>query len=405
MLATTRSVRRTRRTPPVAAVVIVVTLLAATMAPAHADQVAEPHADPFYDPPADFEDEPLGTVLRTREVSVTALGLPMPVDATQALVRSSDSHGEAMAIVTTLMIPQVPHAGGARPLLSYQPATDSLGDQCQPSYTLRTGTEKELPLLTMGLLQGWAVVVTDYQGPHNAYPAGRLEGQATLDGIRGALAIPGTGLGPDTPVGMWGYSGGAVASGWAAELAPSYAPELDVVGVASGGTPADVEAAARAVDGTIASGLALSAAVGLSREYPELLTLLNDKGRAMVQDLDDTCVSDAVSSYPFRRLAEFTTSHRPIDEPIARSVFATNRMGQAAPTAPVYLYHSFLDQLIPYRSAKTLHDRWCARGASVLLVTDYLSEHVTYAISGAPGAVGYLASRFAGVPVPDNCRR
>src|SRR4051794_16552497 len=196
--------------------------------------LVEPHDDPFYTPPAGFESSVPGTVLASRSVTVNGLGLPVPADSTQFLVRSTDAKGAPTTAVGTLMVPTAPYVTGARPLVSYQPATDSLGDQCNPSYKLRAGTEGELGLMMEALQQGWAVVVTDYEGPQNAFTAGRMAGHAVLDGIRGAEALPGTGLDGKTPVGMWGYSGGGLATSWAAELQPGYAPELNVAAVASG---------------------------------------------------------------------------------------------------------------------------------------------------------------------------
>ncbi len=38
---------------------------------------------------------------------------------------------------------------------------------------------------------------------------------------------------------MVGYSGGSIATEFASELAPKYAPELNIVGVAEGGIPVD----------------------------------------------------------------------------------------------------------------------------------------------------------------------
>jgi hypothetical protein len=366
--------------------------------------LVEPYQDPFYRPPAGFEASPPGTLLGTRAVSVTGLGLPVPVDAQQFLVRSTDAKDAPTAVVGTLMVPLTPYPSGPRPLVSYQPATDSLGDQCNPSYKLRAGTEGELPLMWQALQQGWAVVVTDYQGPKNAFAAGRLEGHAVLDGIRGALALPGTGLdGAATPVGMWGYSGGGLATSWAAELQGGYAPELNVAAVASGGTPADLSAAARQIDGGIASGLVLLASVGISRAYPEMLELLNDTGRAMVERIGDMCIGEAVSAFPFRRLNEFTHSPDPLSEPLAETVMEANHLGRQAPKAPVFLYHSVLDELIPFPTAQQLHADWCRGGATVALHADVLSEHTSLAATGAPLAVGYMASRFAGLPAPATC--
>jgi hypothetical protein len=365
---------------------------------------AEPHDDPFYTPPAGFESSAPGTVLARRLVTVTGLGLPVPADAQQFLVRSTDAKGAPTTAVGTLMVPRSPYGAGARPLVSYQPATDSLGDQCNPSYKLRAGTEYELPLMMQAMQQGWAVVVTDYEGPQSAFGAGRMAGHAVLDGIRAAEALPDTGLaGVKTPVGLWGYSGGGLATSWAAELQPGYAPELAVAAVASGGTPADLAAAARRIDGSMASGLVLLASTGISRAYPEMLSLLNDAGRTMMARIGDMCVGEAVSAFPFRRLNEFTVSKDPLSEPVAVTVMEANHLGRLTPKAPVFLYHSVLDELIPFATAQKLQADWCRGGGHVTLYADPLSEHSSLAASGAPLAVGYLGSRFAGIPVPDNC--
>jgi secretory lipase len=379
-------VHRLRRRSAVALVLIVVVATLGLVQPASATPntpaaqgktvaaaalgVPAPDDDAFYDPPAGFESKSPGSILRTRGVTVTGLGIPLPVRATQMLVRSTDARGRPVAVVSTLLLPPTIWFG-RRPLLSYQPATDSLGDQCNPSYLLRVGLEKEEPLMALALLKGWAVVVTDYQGPDDAYGAGRMSGHAVLDGIRAAERLGSTGLaGSATPVGMWGYSGGGLATGWAAELQPSYAPELQVRGVASGGTPADLKAAAATIDGGPFSGLFLAAAVGLSRQYPEMLTVMNDRGRAMIDAIGDLCYAGESIAFPFRRLSEFTT-------------------------VP--------DPLIPYSSAQALRSDWCRRGARVQFSTDVLSEHLVLAVSGAPGALAYLDARFQGRPAPSNC--
>lgn len=396
--------QRTRRALGAAAVAI--TSLATTMVVANpaAAQVLEPDDDPFYDPPAGFESTDPGTVLRSREVTVTGFGIPVPVESTQALIRSTDATGDPIAIVSTYMEPATPAPEGGRQLVSYQPATDSLGDQCNPSYTLQAGTEKELALAAMALSRGWAVVMTDYQGPLDAYAAGQLEGRTVLDGVRGVESLPDTDLdGVETPVGLWGYSGGGIASGWAAELQPSYAPELNIVGVASGGTPSDLRAAKTLMDGSPFAGLLIGGAVGMSREYPQIESVLNDEGRAMLEQVDDMCVAELATALPFRRLNEFTTVEDPFEDPAVAPVLDENTMGSSAPTAPVFLYHSVFDELIPYSSAQTLHENWCAGGATVQLYTDFLSEHNSFAVTGAPLAVAYLGNRFAGQPAPTNC--
>lgn len=46
-------------------------------------------------------------------------------------------------------------------------------------------------------------------------------GYRVLDGIRAALNSERVGLSPATPIGLWGYSGGGLASAWAAEACGS----------------------------------------------------------------------------------------------------------------------------------------------------------------------------------------
>jgi hypothetical protein len=90
-------------------------------------------------------------------------------------------------------------------------------------------------------------------------------------------------------------------------------------------------------------------------------------------------------------------------EPVARQVLALNHLGRVAPKAPVFLYHSVLDELIPFRTAQTLQADWCRQGGHVTLYADALSEHSSLAVSGAPLAVNFLGARFAGAELPATC--
>jgi hypothetical protein len=83
------------------------------------------------------------------------------------------------------------------------------------------------------LLQGYIVSSPDYEGPDAAFIPGRLEGVVTLDSMRAVSNYKNTlGLSTSTPkIVGYGYSGGSVATGWAASLHQAYAPELLVQGV------------------------------------------------------------------------------------------------------------------------------------------------------------------------------
>lgn len=359
--------------------------------------------DPFYTPPAGFEAAAPGAILRTRPATFRAFGRNVPVRTTQALFRTTDTAGAPVATVTTLLESPFPYKRGDRPLVAYQVAIDSLGAKCQPSHTFTEDAGTDMFLMAGLLLRGYDVVVTDYEGPRFAYGAGVMLGQATLDGIRAVEALPGTGLaGAATPVGMWGYSGGAIATGWAAELQPTYAPELNLKAVAPGGTPADLLATARHMDGSFMSGFMVLVAVAIAREYPYFAPAFNDRGRDLAAKLSDVC-SGEVFKYPFLRIADFLVVPEPLTSPLVVAALEQTKLGRVAPTAPVFLYHAVHDEGIPFAEAATLRDDWCRLGANVTFYADHASEHVLLPIIGSWRVISFLSDRFNGVPTSGTC--
>ena len=57
------------------------------------------------------------------------------------------------------------------------------------------------------------------------------------------------------PIGLWGYSGGGLASAWAAEMCGTYAPELDIVGAVLGSPVGDLGHTFRRLNGGLFAGL------------------------------------------------------------------------------------------------------------------------------------------------------
>src|SRR6202035_184338 len=123
--------------------------------------------------------------------------------------------------------------------VSYQTAEDGVAGKCSPSYALRAGivavdgnSEAETALIAAALLRGFAVAAPDYEGPNSAFLGAPGEAHGVLDGVRAAFHFAPDGFTVHTPVALWGYSGGSVASADAAELQPVYAPELKLAGIA-----------------------------------------------------------------------------------------------------------------------------------------------------------------------------
>ncbi|MFJ5552647.1 lipase family protein [Streptomyces sp. NPDC093225] len=334
-------------------------------------------------------------------------GRTTDTEAWKVHYRSTTAGGTPNVVSGTVIVPQDGRTG-PRPLVTYAVGTVGLDDSCAPSNHLPRGTSPEGDLIRLLTARGWAVAVTDYEGLGtpglHTYTVGASAGHAVLDAARAALRLPGAGLSADAPVGIMGYSQGGQASGWAAELSGSYAPELHVKGTATGGVPADLLAVAAANDGGLGSGLVVMAAAGQDAAFPELRldSYLNPAGRALVDFVSHRCVTGAATAGAFKRISDLTTSD-PLDRPDWRARLDGSKLGRTAPAAPVYQYHAQADELIPYAVAGRLRADWCARGATVEWRTVPVGGHVGGGLTQSPAAGDWLADRFADRPAPSNC--
>src|SRR4029077_17685471 len=139
--------------------------------------------------------------------------------------------------------------------------------------------------------RGFAIVVTDGvgMGLHQAAAPQFLNriaaGTAVLDAARAAMKLPDTSLDPHGPVAFWGWDSGGQASGSAAELAPIYAPELNVVGAWAGAPPADLQLLLRYADGNLLGGSVGPVLHGIAAAYPAsedaIRSVLTDRGLHM----------------------------------------------------------------------------------------------------------------------------
>lgn len=384
---------------------------------AGSERTVEPHypdapADTFYaaDPVA-LERAAPGDVLATR---------PMPdllffpdTDISQILFASTNSQGEPIAATTTIMKPRSAAPGG--PLLSYQHIINGLGTQCFVGEALYSDDPdnivREAPGLNAVLQQGWTVALPDHLGPTMAYGAARLGGTITLDGIRAAQRAD-LGL-ESSPVGLAGYSGGGMATAWAAALAPEYAPDLDevIVGAAQGGVPMDLGEMLDSLgtDPHPAFGLAMAAAMGLEREYPDQMPLseqLNDEGLALREQIGNGC-TNRIMLYGAGKSAAMIAdgaSNFMVD-PQVRSVIDANSAAlyEGVPLAPMFEWHSAADPLIPVVAIDETNQRYCEAGVELWKHDTYAPEHLTAAVEGLPAALSWLTERFEGKPAPSNC--
>ncbi|MFF2082929.1 lipase family protein [Nocardia sp. NPDC058176] len=375
--------------------------------PAPAEAVL-PELDPFYLPRAGYERLPEGTLLRWRPVELAAFGLiPLRVSAWQLLYRTTDLNGAADASVTTVIAP-AGGAGSTTPLLSFQCAIDAISSKAFPSYALQRGsraigtfTHVELLCFVDALTRGWAISIPDHEGMLGAWGAPREPGHRALDGARAALNFAPLGLDPHAQVGLWGYSGGGLATSWAVEMAPTYAPELDIVGAVLGSPVGDLLSTFHRLNGGLHAGLPTLVVAALRRVYPALDTVIgshfNDDGRAV---LDKAALSTTAAAV--LRLARYNVSRHttmPISEVLALEALAAMiddlALGTSAPAVPLLVVQAVHDQIIAVDDIDALVERYRAHGAHVTYLRDRTSEHLSLLAISTPLSLNWLADRFA----------
>ncbi|MGH9186028.1 MAG: lipase family protein, partial [Acidimicrobiales bacterium] len=149
-------------------------------------------------------------------------------------------------------------------------------------------------------------------------------------------------------------------------------------------------------DGSIFSGLGFGAIIGISREFPDvdIQSVLTPAGRRMLAAAADMTVDQLTVNFPFCRWRDFVTVTDVLAVPGLREAFAANALGQNTPTAPLFIYHPVRDQLVTIADTDALVETYRGNGASVRYARVRVGEHGLVALTGAPGAVRFLAECF-----------
>jgi hypothetical protein len=217
------------------------------------------------------------------------------------------------------------------------------------------------------------------------------------DGIRAALAFEPAGIDGATPIGLWGYSGGAQATLFAAEQQHAYAPDLNIVAAAAGGVGVDViSSPAMFEDGYLLSGIPFCALIGVSRGFPavELLGALTPQGQAMVASASEMTLFQIIASFPFVRCSDYLTVPTVFDIPGMRAAMEAVRLGQATPTSSIYVYHAVHDRYPAIADVDNLVEKYRREGVDVTYRRFGFGGHATATVIGAPGALRFLSDRF-----------
>ncbi|KAI7181446.1 hypothetical protein D0869_02473 [Hortaea werneckii] len=381
--------------------------------PSNLSSPLPPSKDAWYTAPTAFEQASPGDVLRLRQAPGDLTSIyNESAAAYNILYRSTDSKFEPTWDVTTLFVPKRTRGSA---LLSYQIPYNTAYLDGSPSYALNSPSFSSGHVLNdiqTALSMGAFVVVPDHEGPLAAFPLGVQEGHAILDSVRAVLRT-GFGLAEDARYALWGYSGGSIASEWAAELQQQYAPELDFAGAAIGGVVSNVTALIDQSANTWWAGLVPAGLLGATAPYPAareyLMSQLRSNGthnETAFEAAESLTSTQAVGLFASQDIwTYFKDGKDVLQAPILRSILNSNGyMGyHGIPQMPLFVYKAIADELTPIADTDKLVQSYCDVGVNVVYKRNTVGGHLAGQTNGRSQAWSFLKSVLIGSYEPEGC--
>ena len=372
-------------------------------------------AGPFYKDPTPIPTGKPGLILRTQPQAVAATtGAPAGTTLQKILYLSTDQRtGKRVPVSGQIWTPPGPAPRGGRPVLAWAHGTSGIASQCAPSLVTKPKPPTQ-PGFSEFLRNGWVVVATDYrglgtQGPLQ-YLIGAASGRNVLDSVRAARNIPAAHA--SNRVVVWGHSQGGQSALFAGQLAPSYAPELKLLGVAAAAPAAELGQILRddynELDGAIVASLALWS---WSHTQPgaNLADVATPDARDLIDSLASRCIntdSGLFEDLPAGAEEKLTTAIDPRKleaQPAWARIERENTPATSKTGPPLLIAQGTADNIIHPQTTATLVAGFCKAGRKVESIALPGVGHPTAGLVAAPRVASWAAARFAGQPAPSNC--
>ena len=386
-------------------------LVEASTTPAAAAAGRVPTGDAFYVPP--------------RPLKHAEAGHDHPIDADRraercrawkVLYHSRAVDGHDVAVSGVVVAPTGTAPRGGRVVVTWAHGGVGLADVCAPSKQTdiasgASGARVDYPHTLIPMLQtfldaGYVVAATDYEGlgtpgPHPIL-VGESEGRGVLDAARAARSLKATAASSKALV--FGLSQGGHSALFAGELAASYAPDLQVLGVTAVAPGTATEQVLQQAGSVSAlNELFVSIVEGFHAAYPEFdpAALLTPEALGQLSVVEKQCdISGTYSSSAAPVLA-----HNPIDTPALAAILHTNSPGNRPAGAPLLIVQGTADQF----ALQPLTDAFVAKACSVGDTVDYrLYEGATHGdpelTASSTDIAAWFADRVVGTPPPSTCK-
>ena len=351
----------------------------------------------FYKTPS-LAGKKAGTLLKSQKVAAPS------VDGTvyRVMYVSETVSGQATAVTGLVVVPKTAAPKSGYPVVSWGHGTNGMTDECAPSLE-----PSKIDSLANGLLaNNWLITASDYQGEGtpglHPYLAGVVAAQNTIDIVRAAEQLPSVDVSKNYVV--WGHSQGGQTAMYAHNIAPKYAPELNLKGVVAGAPPSQFDLIYDYLKTSKYRYYLLMSAGGLNAAYGDkaapLDKVLTPKGIALLDELDKGC-SDYLSKTLGAVSIDETNLANPFSVPEWKKLFLANDPKNFTSTngIPLLIIHGGADEQIPTVSSQLLTTKLCGLGQGMQRWVYPGQSHSGVIATSATDMVNWMKARFAGGPV------
>jgi uncharacterized membrane protein HdeD (DUF308 family)/pimeloyl-ACP methyl ester carboxylesterase len=390
-----------------ASAVLLVALAAATVSAA-IDRAAPNAPGAFYTAPSPLPSGPPGTIIRSEAID----GFHAGATTYRVLYKSTGYDGKPTAVSGFIVVPDGPAPTKGRDVLAYTHGTVGVAPSCAPSLAKAA----DQPLFLEGgaalLAAGYVIASSDYQGlgtpePH-PYLVGASEAMNELDAVRAAHNLAQAHAG--TQFAVWGHSQGGHAALFTGQLAPAYAPELHLVGVAAGApVPNLVDLFKVNIKTTIGKVLIAMAVQSWETVYHDakLDQIVTPAARPIVSKIARNCLynqTQILGSVPGALALGVSFLHTPPWEAQPWKTIAEDNTPGGAPTkAPLLIVQGAADTIVAPDVTERLVHKLCQQGETVEFRLYPGVGHLVTGHEAAPAVASWIADRFAGKPPPTSC--
>ncbi len=349
-----------------------------------------------------------GTLISSSRIADTPRGM----QAWRIRYFSANETGRREEMTGVVIAPAGPPSRMGRPVLAWAHGTWGISDKCTVS--MSNNFFSATPALPEMIARGYVVVAPDYAGlgtqQVHPYLVGRSAAHSVLDAVRASRSIAEAGA--TSQFAVWGESQGGHASLWTGQLARSYAPDLNLVGVAAAAPPTDlIENLTGGTDPSIRAFLTAFTAHSWSKHFGISLRTLGSKSTGDLIDRlgRNNCVTLGAKPRIGTMVGVALLRARLKNVDLGRIAPWKNIARDNSPAArdygtPFLIAQNDGDTIVAPATTKEFVRKLCRDGARLKYISIQSSGgHPTSGADSATETLDWIDRRFQGEPAPNTC--